>query len=273
MTNDLTNRRSLPEDTKRHDIPLERPSFPTPFYILNEKLNPVPIGVNGELYIGSPTVNEGYVKRDYITAKSFLRDPFASVAEIEAGNGRLYRTGDSFHLTHDGTIQALGRIGGDRQVKIGGMVTELDETENAIWSACQEVEDLDTCFISFVAVVYHRIGDIDGILAAYLASPDVDVERQRSLKAYITLRIKTTLPIHMIPSSFVIVLNLPRTMTGKTDYKTILTWFAPMSEAKSMRHVASAEIQFNTLHSTISIIWKIVLRVDGDLVLSVGNNR
>ena len=96
----------------------------------------MPVGFAGELYIGGPTVNEGYVKRAEISATAFLRDPFASVAEIEEGNGKLYRTGDSFRLMRDGTIQALGRIGGERQVKIRGMRTELDEIENVIYDAC-----------------------------------------------------------------------------------------------------------------------------------------
>ena len=72
------------------------------------------VGFARELYIGGPTVNEGYIKRVETPASAFLRDPFASVAEIEEGNGKLYRTRDSFRLTRDRPIQALGPIGGKR---------------------------------------------------------------------------------------------------------------------------------------------------------------
>ena len=231
-------------------------------------MNPVPLGNGGELYIGGPTVNEGYVKRDEITATTFLRDPFASVAEIEEGNGKLYRTGDTFRLLRNGTIQALGRIGGERQVKIRGMRTELDEIENVIHDACQVIADSGSLLISLVAVVYHKGDGLEGVLAAYLAAREDslgdDMQRQ-SMKAFIRLRMKAALPTHMIPSTIVFLPDLPRMVSGKIDYKTILTWDPPAPETNTLNRVASNGTPLTRIQSAIASVWKEILHFDGEL--------
>ena len=257
----------LPEDAKKTDIPLERPLFPSRFHILDENLTPVPVGVSGEMYIGGPTVNEGYVNRDEITATAFLQDPFATPAEFEQGKGKLYRTGDSFRLMRDGTIQALGRIGGQRQVKIRGMRTELDEIESVIYDACRAVEHLDVCLIALVAVVYHKTSRGEGVLAAYLAAlegAENDERQRQSVKAYLRLRVKAVLPVHMIPSAFVFVPRLPQMVSGKIDYKTLLTWDPPAPETSMLGFPINPEL-LNELQSVIAAVWKDVLHFEGEL--------
>ena len=258
----------LPEDAKKIEIPLEQPLFPARFHILDENLTPVPVGVSGELYIGGPTVNKGYVNRDEITATSFLQDPFATIAEVEEGKGRLYRTGDSFRLMRDGTVQALGRIGSERQVKIRGMRTELDEIECVIHDACQAVEDMDLCPIALVAVVYHKTNSGDGVLVAYLAAlegAENDEKQRKSLKAYMRLRIKAVLPIHMIPSVFIFVRHLPQMVSGKIDYNTLLTWDPPAPETSMLSSIPLTTEPLNQLQSVIASVWREVLDFEGEL--------
>ena len=261
-------RKLLPEDADCPDIPLAGPIFPARFHILNGDLDPVPIGQTGELFIGGPVVTSGYVNREELTAASFLRDPFASIAEIENGDGRLYRTGDSFRLLQDGTIQAVGRIGGDRQVKIRGMRTELNEIENVIYEASQDVDDAESCPILLVAVVYYQTGSLDGILAAYLITNHQgaqNIEQQRSLKAYIQLRLRALLPVHMVPSEFVFLSTVPRTVSGKIDYKTMLTWDPPAPETVAISGGSGVQRQMSETQSIIASIWKEVLGLDADL--------
>jgi thioester reductase-like protein len=256
------------EDAQRHEIPLESPLYPTKFYILDEGLKPVPIGVGGELYIGGPTVNAGYVKRDEITSKAFLSNPFLSDTAEAVDGGRLYRTGDSFRLMRDGTIQALGRIGGDRQVKIRGMRTELDEIESVIYDACQSHDGLEKIPISLVAVVYHKTGDTEGVLAAHLAvSEDCvdDTEQQRSLRAYLHLRLRATLPVHMIPSAYVFLPELPRMVSGKIDYKAILAGPAPLPEAGLTNNARLGAMPLNDLQQRIAALWMKTLEFKGQL--------
>lgn len=255
-------------DSQRNEIPLERPLFPTKFYILDESLKSVPIGVGGELYIGGPTVNAGYIKRDEITSKAFLKNPFLSGASGINDEGRLYRTGDSFRLTRDGAIQALGRIGGDRQVKIRGMRTELDEIESVIYDACQGHDGLEEFPISLVAVVYHKTGDTEGVLAAYLAVSEKcvsDAEQQRSLRAYLHLRLRATLPVHMVPSAYVFLPELPRMVSGKIDYKAIIACPAPLPEAGTTNNARLGTVPLNELQQKIANLWMKTLEFRGQL--------
>ena len=225
----------------------------------------MPVGLRGELYIGGPTVNEGYYERKELTAEAFLADPFASVAEIEAGHGRLYRTKDSFRLMPDGSVVSVGRIGGDRQIKIRGMRTELDEIENAIYGACQAIEDEDMCRVTLSAVVYHLVSGLDGVLAAYIEAPQSNEAQQQSFTSYLRLRLKASLPVHMNPSAVIFVDRLPRTVSEKIDYKKIHTWPTPAPQPMTSFNQSTAGGPLNSLQADISMVWKSVLHIDEDL--------
>ena len=245
------------------------PFFPARLHILDKDMRPVPFGVPGELYIGGPNVNQGYVKRPEATAKAFLPDPFALELEVKSGFGKLYRTGDSFCISRDGTVRALGRIGSDRQIKIRSMRVELQEIENAIWSVYEGLDDEGAPPLSLVAVTYHRKGETDGILAAYITLSggiEVPEEEQRRLSGYLRLALKATLPIHMLPSAFVFLCDLPRTITGKVDYLTIASWPAPTVSGAGGD--ASSHEKLNETESLVATVWRDVLQISGDLCAS-----
>ncbi len=115
---------SLPT-TQTGTLPLGRPLPNSRVYILDERLEPVPVGVQGELCIGGAGVARGYLHRAELTAEKFVPDPFGGVP-----GGRLYRTGDLARCLPDGTIEFCGRI--DHQVKIHGYRVELGEIEGAL---------------------------------------------------------------------------------------------------------------------------------------------
>ena len=112
-------------DDKLLSVPIGRPIGNTQVYILDPHLNPVPIGVAGELHIGGDGLARGYLNRPELTAEKFIADPFSNEPK-----SRLYKTGDLARYLPDGNIEFLGRI--DNQVKIRGYRVELGEIESVL---------------------------------------------------------------------------------------------------------------------------------------------
>ena len=211
---------STGERLKRSDNPvlIGRPLANTQVYVLNEYLQPVPIGVPGELYIGGMGVTRGYLRRPELTAERFVPDPFGSVA-----GGRLYRTGDLARMHADGRLECLGRV--DQQVKILGHRIELGEIEATL---------LRHPAVGAAAVV--APGDKQGRrrVAAYLVENPGTSPTSTELRAFL----RRTLPDHLMPSVLVRLANLPLTPNGKVDRQALPypdaadeaqeeTWVAP----------------------------------------------
>lgn len=171
----------------------------TKIYILDSWLEPVPLGVTGEIYIGGIAVGRGYLNRPELTAERFLPDPF----EIGINNTtRMYKTGDLGRWLADGFIEYLGR--NDFQIKIRGFRIELAEIESRL-NACDYVKE---------AVVIARDDGHNGKrLVAYLTKEN----GSELLIADLRSALAATLPDYMLPSAFVILPILPLTANGKLD--------------------------------------------------------
>jgi len=188
------------EDQSLRSIPIGRPIANTRLYVLSPQLQPQPVGVPGELYIGGPGLARGYLNRPDLTAHAFVPDPFST-----RGGERLYRTGDLARYRADGKLEYLGRI--DNQVKVSGFRIELEEIETVL-RAHNAVEN--------VAVVARQ-----GKLLAYVV---VTPEAQTDVaKLWSELRgfIKTKLPEYMTPGIFVALDSLPVTPNGKVDRRAL----------------------------------------------------
>ncbi len=190
----------LPESTT--SIPIGRPITNTQIYLLDANLQPVPIGVTGELYIGGDGLARGYFNRPELTQNRFLE-------ETGLISARLYKTGDLARYLPDGNIQFVGRI--DNQVKIRGFRIELGEIE-AVLSQHPAVGET-------VVMIQE---DIPGLkhLVAYIV-PDVETlhatSRQNLKSTELRQFLKQKLPEYMIPSAFVLLVSLPLTPNGKVD--------------------------------------------------------
>ena len=227
----------------------------------------VPTGIAGELYIAGPTVNTGYLNREEATQEAFLKHPMATSEEIENGHDRLYRTGDCCRLHWDGSIEILGRISGDRQVKIRGIRTTLTEIESVIWEVLGNVDETEAALVSQVTVVYHETpNSLSGTLAAYIvptADTADDEDLQRSCKELARNRIRANLPAHMMPSAILFVSSLPTTTSGKTDYKTVTQWPAPKADMpRALYRTTQCAEALSSCEAGVSEIWSQVLNTE-----------
>ncbi|HEX7772079.1 MAG TPA: non-ribosomal peptide synthetase, partial [Pyrinomonadaceae bacterium] len=182
-------------------VPIGRPIACSQVYLLDQHLQPVPVGVTAEVYLGGAGLARGYLRRPALTAEKFIPNPFATKP-----GARLYRTGDLARYLPDGNIQYLGRM--DHQVKIRGFRIELGEIEAAL-AGHSIVRD--------VVVVMREDTPGDKRLVAYVVLNEEIASPANELRG----KLKDKLPSFMIPSTFIFLEEMPLTANGKIDRKAL----------------------------------------------------
>ncbi|EJS58915.1 MULTISPECIES: non-ribosomal peptide synthetase [Bacillus cereus group] len=219
-------------------------------YILDAYQQPVPIGVDGELYIGGAGLARGYLNRPELTAERFISHPFSS--DLKA---RLYRTGDLARYLPDGNLDYRGRI--DHQVKIRGFRIEIGEIESTLHTYA---------YVKEAVVIVREDQPGDKRLIAYVVG-DGNVDAWREY-------LKAKLPSYMVPSGFVAMEAIPLTANGKVDREAL-----PMPEEKQINSECVGPRNSN--EQILTTIWKRVLgvkkvgiydnffEIGGDSILSI----
>lgn len=216
-----------------------RPISHTQAYVLDAAMQPVPVGVAGELYLSGMGLARGYHDRPGLTAEKFLPNPFA--AEGQSGS-RLYKTGDLVSYSVSGELHYLGRV--DQQVKVRGFRIELGEVETVL-AAHALVED---CLV----VTVGDAASSDRKLVAYVKAPAAESESELIETLLSTAR--RELPKFMLPAAIVVLKEFPLTPNGKVDRKAL-----PDAElgARDKEFVAAAGF----VQQTLEAIWREILEL------------
>ena len=238
-------------------VPIGRPIANTQLYVLDRNLQPVPVGVPGELFIGGLGLAWGYLNRPDLTAEKFIPNPFGS-----APDARLYRTGDLARHLPDGNLEYLGRI--DHQVKIRGYRIELGEIESILGQhpAVREA----------VAIAREDTPG-DRRVVAYIVPRQSHAATPDDLHDFL----KDKLPHYMLPAALVVLDALPFTSNGKVDRGRL-----PIPEIATRREVKDALVAPRSpSEALLARIWADVLHLDqvgihdnffelgGDSILSI----
>jgi len=225
--------RVMPET---HEITIGRPIANTQVYVLDSHLQPVPIGVPGELFIGGAGLAQGYHRRADLTRDRFVRHPFSSDPDA-----RIYRTGDLARYREDGKLIHMGRL--DTQVKVRGFRIELEEIQSVL-SRHPKIGQ----------VVVTARPDPQGLnqLAAYVVAAEGTKPAADELRAYA----RAFIPEYMVPSYFVLLDRLPLTANNKIDVRAL-----PAPEIS--RHAGSAGrvAPRNGMELQLTALWQQVLGV------------
>jgi amino acid adenylation domain-containing protein len=217
-------------------LPIGHPIQNMQAYVLDEQLNPVPIGVVGEIYLGGVGLARGYFHQPAITAERFVPHPFST----EPG-ARLYRTGDLARYRGDGSLEFMRRA--DNQVKLRGIRIELGEIESTL-------SQMDGIHEVMTIVREDKPGNQQ--LCAYILSEQACQLTVSQVRSYAQAR----LPIYMVPSVYVFLSAFPLDVHGKIDRKRL-----PAPE-KGESDIVPYEAPRNETERTLCEIWSQVLELD-----------
>ena len=218
-------------------VPVGPPIDNTQFHVLDANLQPLLLGVPGELFIGGEGVARGYFKRTELTSKKFIPDPFSAEQ-----NARLYRTGDLVRLRADGGCDFLGRL--DSQIKLRGFRIELGEIEAAIASHSS---------VKAAIVALREDSPNEKRLVAYMIPNPGGIPASGELRAFLLDK----LPDYMVPVAFITVPSFPLTPNGKVDRRALPApdW-AKQPRATSFVEPSTPE------EKNMAAIWAEVLRLE-----------
>jgi amino acid adenylation domain-containing protein len=218
-------------DPRWTSVPYGKPIQNSYYHVLDRRLRPTPLGVQGDLYIGGACLAEGYLNRTELTAERFIQDPFRP-------GGRLYMTGDLARYFDDGELEFLGRA--DFQVKIRGYRVELGEVEIAV-NALPGVREA-------LCAAYTDASGQKSLVAYVVPKPGATLDEEDIKK-----RARATLPDFMVPSQVMVLAAMPISANGKVDRKALPS---PTQRAASSAYVAPRTAS----ESKMAEIWQDLLQ-------------
>ncbi|KAJ3163253.1 hypothetical protein HDU86_002423 [Geranomyces michiganensis] len=263
----VTSGRVILSDTCLNNIGLAETGVR--YYILDEEMQPVPVGVLGELFIGGVQVGRGYLKRPELTSKVFLTSPFLPASS--GVDARLYRTGDLARFHSNGEVELRGRIGS--QIKLNGYRIELEEIDTVL-----------RAHPGVAAAAVQLREDVPGnqAIVAYVVAtkgckrpPPAD-----ELRAHCAAKLVP----YMVPAAFMYIAQIPLTASGKTDFRALPAPAVGAAAAHSisvskMSPTADVQMRLNPTQSAILAMWESIfalapgkIAVDDDFFEMMGDS-
>eukprot|EP00833_Pecoramyces_ruminatium_P009660 jgi/Orpsp1_1/1183692/evm.model.c7180000086304.1 len=193
------------DSKEKSKITIGKPICNFNIYILDKYMKPVPIGVEGEIYIGGYGVGKGYLNRPELTKEKFIENPFNY--DNDEHNRVMYRTGDLGKWTNEGEIEYLGRI--DFQVKINGQRVELGEIENKVL----EIPEIQQCIV----IDQKKENGEKYLVCYYISNGDEEIISNKTIRKYLSKK----LPRYMVPNYYIRINELPLSITGKLNRKAL----------------------------------------------------
>nr|WP_211186035.1 non-ribosomal peptide synthetase [Brenneria salicis] len=227
-----------------------RPVANTDVWLLDHRLQQVPSGVAGELYISGPGIARGYLRRPDLTATRFVANPFRP-GEV------MYRTGDLMRWRSDGQLVFIGRA--DHQIKVRGFRVELGEVENAL---------VDLPEVSTAVVIAESIGATHRLIG-YCSVPDAALREQSDVSSYLLAQLSVRLPDYMVPSLLVVMEELPLTVNGKIDRQALP---APQPMKQNHSRDAQGEQEVLICQSIAGLLGLERMGADDDFFASGGDS-
>ena len=222
-------------------ITIGRPIANTQLYVLDKSLQPLPIGVPGELHIGGAGLARSYLNRPELTAEKFILDPFSAEPDR-----RLYKTGDLARWLPNGEVECLGRI--DYQVKVRGFRIELGEIEANL---------LKHSLFKDVVVIVREDMPGEKVLVGYGVPATGTVDDAYPVIADVRQFLKARMPDFMVPSIFTVLDAMPLTSNGKVDREAL-----PKPDSVRRELAANYVAPRTPIEQQIADIWSQVLKLD-----------
>jgi hybrid polyketide synthase/nonribosomal peptide synthetase ACE1 len=243
-------------DIHDQDLVVPVPGRPLPnyaVYILDDEMQPVPVGVPGEIFIGGAGVGKNeYLDRPDLTARQFPADHFTAHDKNTSGWGRMYATGDYGRLNDRGSLTIEGRVAGDAQVKVRGFRIELAEIEGVI------IREAERAVANTVVTLRDGEGDHDALLVAHVVVDTKSEKEAGDIVEHLRTRLSLCLPQYMVPAFIIPIDHLPLTANGKTDRKAVQA--LPLPEIKvSASNVQEQLKTFTPTERRLADLWAAVL--------------
>ena len=224
------------EKEQSDTVPIGVPGDNTYIYLLNENQEEVSIGSVGEIYISGDCVANGYLNRDDLTQKCFLKDPFRK-------NEIMYKTGDLALRLPNFEIEYIGRV--DEQVKLKGFRIEIGDIESTIL----EYKKIKECI---VLVKEKSNENIKYLVAYYISDEEVNTKELKNF-------LETKLPYYMIPSNYVSIKEIPLTVNGKINKKALLN----IEETKN--YIEHSNFEDKITKSVFESVYQVIPQIDSKI--------